>query len=149
LVSEAEGEESNRAGREHGLGPGQTVRPVGVERKRMSEEGRLPLGVRSLVGDDLVVDTRPRVSTASELGGVAVLPQVFGHLFPLIALDLDDPILHGPAGSTQALQISGQLDQTAAREASDHRHDLAAASAPLAEDADHAVIRGPRSGFPG
>jgi 1,4-dihydroxy-2-naphthoyl-CoA synthase len=59
------------------------------------------------------------VSTASELGGAAVLPQVLGHFSPLIALDLDDPVLHGPAGSAQAFQISGQLDQTAAREAAD------------------------------
>jgi len=88
-------------------------------------------------------------STASKLGGVAVLPQVLGHFLPLIALDLDDPVLHGPAGSAQAFQISGHLGQTAAREAADHRHDLAAASAPLAEDADDAIIRDPCSRFPG
>lgn len=90
-------------------------------------------------------------SASRELDGVAQLTQVLGHLLPVIALDLDDPVFRRPAGAAEPLQVprQGSDSRPLSRQATDHRHHLAAPSSTLAKDANHAVIRHIRSGLLG
>src|SRR4029450_4433460 len=80
--------------------------------------------------------------SSGELDGVAKGAQLLGNALPMIALDLDDAVLHGAARSAEALELGGEgVEGGAARAGGvDHRDDLAAAVAAIACDAHDAIV---------
>jgi hypothetical protein len=68
--------------------------------------------------------------------------QLLGDALPVIALDLDETVLHAAARSAEALELGGErVEGGAARaETVDHRDDLAAAVAAIACDAHDAIV---------
>src|SRR4029450_13348977 len=86
--------------------------------------------------------------SSGELDGVAEGAQLLGNALPMIALDLDDAVLHGAARSAEALELGGERVQGGAARAEtvDHRDDLAAAVAAIACDAHDAIVGRARGG---
>jgi hypothetical protein len=64
----------------------------------------------------------------------------------MVALDLDDAVLRGAAGSALALEVARDRLQIAGRDAACDRDRLAAATARFLRDADDAVVRRWRRG---
>src|SRR4051812_39770642 len=89
-----------------------------------------------------VLDTA-RILTARGLDGVTQGPEPLGDPLAVVALDLDHAVLDGAAGAAEALELLGQgaLGRVAAGYAGDGGDGLAAASAGLPADAQHAVTR--------
>ena len=73
---------------------------------------------------------------------MALRAEAVGDLLAVVALDLDGVALDGAARAAQPLQVAGRGLQDARLETADDGHDLAAATALLAEDAHDAVARG-------
>src|SRR5262252_6727036 len=80
--------------------------------------------------------------SSGELDGMSEGAQLLGDTLPVVALDLDDAVLHGAARAAEALELGGEcVERGAARgQAVNHRDDLAAAIAAVARDAHDAVV---------
>src|SRR5215475_8616994 len=91
--------------------------------------------------------------SSGELDGVPEGAQLLGDALPVIALDLDDAVLHGAARAAETLELGGERVEGGAARAQtvNHRDDLAAAIPAIARDAHDAVVgrtvaRGGRGG---
>src|SRR5258705_11133531 len=82
-------------------------------------------------------------SPSGELDGVVVGAKPFRHALAMVALDLDAVVvLDGAAGAAEALQLPRDSlpGGPALAQSADDRDHLAAAAAPVAEEAYHAVV---------